>query len=67
MGKRGKSEQQAARSARLSAALRENHKRRKAQARSRAAPRIADANESAEAGPGTGPTAPDFRRNRGRE
>jgi hypothetical protein len=47
--------------------LRENLKRRKAQARSRAAPRIADANESAEAGPGTGPTAPDFRRNRGRE
>jgi len=67
MGKRGTSEQQAARNARLSVALRENLKRRKAQARSRAAPRIADANESAEAGPGTGPTAPDFRRNRGRE
>ena len=44
MGKRGKSEQQAARSARLSAALRENLKRRKAQARSRAATRIADVN-----------------------
>jgi hypothetical protein len=67
MGKRGKAEQQAARSGRLSAALRENLKRRKTQARSRAATHIADANESAEAGPGTGPTAPDFRRNRGRE
>jgi hypothetical protein len=67
MRKGGKAEQQAARSARLAEARRENLKRRKAQARSRAAPRIADANESAEAGPGTGPTAPDFRRNRGRE
>jgi len=56
-----------ARKQRLARQLRENLKRRKAQARSRAAPRIADANESAEAGPGTGPTAPDFRRNRGRE
>jgi hypothetical protein len=67
MGKRGKAEQQAARSARLSAALRENLKRRKAQARRRAATSNADVNPSAEAGPGTGPTAPDFRRNRGRE
>jgi len=67
MGKRGKSEQQAARNARLSVALRENLKRRKAQARSRAATSNADVNPSAEAGPGTGPTAPDFRRNRGRE
>jgi hypothetical protein len=67
MDKRGKAEQQAVRSARLSAALRENLKRRKAQARSRAASRIADANESDETGHGTGPTAPDFRRNRGRE
>jgi hypothetical protein len=37
MRKRGKAEQQAARSARLSAALRENLKRRKAQARERGA------------------------------
>jgi len=67
MGKRGKAEQQAARSARLSAALRENLKRRKAQARSRAATRIADANEPGGASHGTEPAAPDFRRNRGRE
>jgi hypothetical protein len=57
MGKRGKAEKQAARTARLSAALRENLKRRKAQARSRAATSNVDANQSAEAGPGTGPTA----------
>jgi hypothetical protein len=56
MRKRGKAEQQAARSARLSAALRENLKRRKAQARDRAATRIADADDTAEAGRGTGPT-----------
>jgi len=55
------------RAERLAAALRENLKRRKAQARSRAATSNADVNPSAEAGPGTGPTAPDFRRNRGRE
>ena len=36
MVSRGKAEQQAARNARLSAALRENLKRRKAQARGRA-------------------------------
>jgi hypothetical protein len=59
----GKSEQQAARSARLAAALRENLKRRKAQARSRAQHRPDDAatpvgNSRPE------PDAPDFRRNR---
>jgi hypothetical protein len=65
MRKRGKTEQEAARSARLSAALRENLKRRKAQVRGRAATRLAD--DSAETGRGTAPTVPDFRRNRGRE
>jgi hypothetical protein len=67
MRKRGKAEQQAARSARLSAALRENLKRRKAQARGRAVTRVADVHGSAETGRGTAPTTPDFRRNRGRD
>jgi hypothetical protein len=67
MRKRGKAEQQAARSARLSAALRENLKRRKAQARGRAVTRLADVHGSAETGRGTAPTTPDFRRNRGRD
>ncbi len=62
----GKARKQAARAARLSAALRENLKRRKAQARGR--------NEDREAGgkpaPGAAavePQTPDFRRNRGRD
>ena len=66
MIKRGKAEQQAARSARLSAALRENLKRRKAQARGRAneapqpiAARAPDAAHEA--------AAPDFRRNQSRD
>jgi hypothetical protein len=67
MRKGGKAEQHAARSARLSAALRENLKRRKAQARSRAATAAPDAHGSAETGRGTAPATPDFRRNRGRE
>ena len=67
MRKPGKAEQQAARNARLSAALRENLKRRKAQARGRAATGIADPDDFAKAGRGTEPTTPDFRRNRGRE
>jgi hypothetical protein len=67
MRKRGKTERHAARSARLSAALRENLKRRKAQARGRAATGVADVHGSAETGRGTAPTTPDFRRNRGRE
>ena len=60
----GKAEKKAARSARLAAALRENLKRRKLQARSRAENRAPD---------DTGPegaadaNAPDFRRNRGRD
>jgi hypothetical protein len=67
MRKRSKAERHAARSARLSAALRENLKRRKAQARGRAATGVADVHGSAETGRGTAPTTPDFRRNRGRE
>jgi polysaccharide pyruvyl transferase WcaK-like protein len=65
MVSRGKAEQQAARTARLSAALRENLKRRKAQARSRTGNNrddedltVADKIES---------KVPDFRRNPGRD
>jgi len=64
---RGKAEKKAARGARLSAALRENLKRRKAQARRRAGE--TPAASGAEAAPGSGARngapAPDFRRNRG--
>jgi hypothetical protein len=58
MIKRGKAEQWAARSERLSAALRENLKRRKAQLRGRNAEDLAAAEANVEA-------APDFRRNPG--
>jgi hypothetical protein len=64
--KGGKAEQQAARTARLSAALRENLKRRKAQARRRAAGATAEG-EAAEVDGAQGAKAPDFRRNRGNE
>jgi hypothetical protein len=62
----GKAERKAARAARLSAALRENLKRRKAQARGRAQ----DHGEPAAASPadnGAVAANPDFRRNRGRD
>jgi hypothetical protein len=62
---RGKAEKQAARKARLSAALRENLKRRKAQARGRAQHDGEEQNVSAE--DGSRSETPDFRRNRGRE
>jgi hypothetical protein len=69
-GKGSKAEQKAARRARLSAALRENLKRRKAQARSRmkGGDQGRDAENAAlsEAG-GAAPQAPDFRRNQGRD
>ena len=58
---RGKAEKRQARSRRLSAALRENLKRRKAQARGRASD-TADAAAPANA---EKPAAPDFRRNPG--
>jgi hypothetical protein len=61
---RGKAEKQAARSARLSAALRENLKRRKAQARGRAEDRP---DHKATPAADIAPPAPDFRRNRGRD
>jgi hypothetical protein len=59
--KPGKASKWAARSERLSAALRENLKRRKAQARGRAG---AEAQEPAAAADAAG-TGPDFRRNPG--
>jgi hypothetical protein len=62
---RGKAEKQTARNARLSAALRENLKRRKAQSRGRAQnpadDKLVTADDKLE------PHAPDFRRNRGRD
>jgi hypothetical protein len=76
MRKSGKAAKWAARSERLSAALRENLKRRKAQARGRAAPAgeaaaddgaIAGAPHGAEGGDGQRPGTPDFRRNRSNE
>jgi hypothetical protein len=66
MRKPGKAEKWAARSERLSAALRENLKRRKAQARARAAGTAPD-DDAAAATPEREAMAPDFRRNRSRE
>lgn len=63
MIRRGKAEKWAARSERLAASLRENLKRRKAQARGRAGTQAGDEDAPpAEAG-GEAPE-PDFRRNR---
>jgi hypothetical protein len=59
-----KQEQQARRMARLAAALRENLKRRKAQARGR---REGEANEAAASGNEHNGQGPDFRRNRSSE
>ena len=75
MRKGGKAAKWAARSERLSAALRENLKRRKAQARGRAATTTsaADDRDGAGAADGVGsggpqqPGTPDFRRNRSNE
>jgi Arc/MetJ family transcription regulator len=66
MRKPGKAEKWAARGERLSVALRENLKRRKAQARARAAGAAPD-NDDAAAAPEHDPQSPDFRRNRSRE
>jgi hypothetical protein len=60
---RGKAQKQAARGQRLSAALRQNLKRRKAQARGRGGESAA-AEDTANAQDGA--RAPDFRRNPGR-
>jgi hypothetical protein len=68
MVSRGKAEKKAAQSERLSAALRENLKRRKAQARGRAESHDVEANESpSSANPGNERQSPDFRRNRSRD
>jgi hypothetical protein len=66
MVKPGKAKKWAARSQRLSAALRENLKRRKAQARGRTADRAAEGDSGNDARD-TGTKAPDFRRNQGNE
>jgi len=58
---RGKIEKRAARTARLSAALRENLRRRKAQARGRA--EQPEGNEAPPAGNSAEAPTPDFRRN----
>ena len=63
---RGKAEKQAARTARLSAALRENLKRRKAQARGRAQDQ-SDSDQQPASDSGSHRQAPDFRRNPGRD
>jgi hypothetical protein len=65
--KPGKAEKWAARGERLSAALRENLKRRKAQARGRAAGSEPDreADDDPASAPDTDAKVPDFRRNRG--
>jgi hypothetical protein len=63
---RGKAEKRQARSRRLSAALRENLKRRKAQARGRTASGSEGETRAPSGSPGQSPT-PDFRRNRGSE
>jgi hypothetical protein len=71
----GKAEKAAARKARLAAALRENLKRRKAQARARAEDRADDEDLPAQNQTASDqtepdrslPQAPDFRRNQGRD
>ena len=69
--KSGKSDQRAARKARLAAALRENLKRRKDQARQRAlegkTARAGASSQDGEANAGTTGNAPDFRRNHNEE
>jgi hypothetical protein len=68
IGTTGKAGQRAARKARLAAALRQNLKRRKKQARQRAVsqkpPSAGASSEDIEANAGTALAAPDFRRNR---
>jgi hypothetical protein len=66
MHKGGKADKWAARSQRLASALRENLKRRKAQARGRATA-AADDDNTSDVAPMRGTSNPDFRRNRGNE
>jgi hypothetical protein len=68
MSKGGKAQHDAARRARLSAALRENLRRRKAQALARTLQDGAQKDEAAAAGRNADAApAPDFRRNQGRD
>jgi hypothetical protein len=67
MVKPAKAQKWAARSQRLSAALRENLKRRKAQARGRAAERAVEGDPGNDAHDSAGTKTPDFRRNQGNE
>ena len=66
-GKSGKADARAARKARLAAALRENLKRRKQQARQRAATNKAIPTDALSQAAETTGDGPDFRRNRGGE
>ncbi len=66
-GKRGKADARAARQARLAAALRENLKRRKQQARQRAVADKTPGAESSSQHAKPAPDPPDFRRNRDEE
>jgi hypothetical protein len=65
--KTDKADQRAARKARLAAALRQNLKRRKDQARQRAIADNPSSSQDMEANAGTTGGAPDFRRNRNKE
>jgi hypothetical protein len=67
MVKRGKAEKWTARSERLAAALRENLKRRKAQARERTAARSHTPGDPARDGADMATPSPEFRRNRGED
>ncbi len=66
-GKSGKADAHAARQARLAAALRENLKRRKQQARQRAVADKTPAVEASSQDAKPKPDTPDFRRNRDEE
>ena len=66
-GKSGKANAHAARKARLAAALRENLKRRKQQARERAVAHKTPLAESSSQDAAAAAGAPDFRRNRDEE
>jgi len=65
MAKGGKTEKWTARGERLSAALRENLKRRKAQGRERELARRGRDEDSSAPGAGSNAPGPDFGRNRG--
>ena len=66
-GENGKADARAARKARLAAALRENLKRRKQQARERSVAAKTTTAETSSQDPETAPRGPEFRRNRSEE